>query len=81
MSVNIEQSTTDEALVRQSLLDKEAFAYLIDRYETRLHRYIARFGRFTKEDIDDVLQNTFIKVYENLHGFDTTLYFRRGYIV
>lgn len=68
-------SYTDEELVVKSLEDKVFFAYLIDRYEEKITRYIKRLGAFSKEDIEDLLQNIFIKVYQNLNGFETTLKF------
>lgn len=66
---------TDEALVLRTLEDRNAFAELIDRYEAKLMRYLQRLGVRTLEDRQDVLQETFIKAYRNLNGFDTSLSF------
>jgi len=66
---------TDEEIVHRSLLDKEAFALLIERYEARLLRYLERLGVYISEDREDVLQNAFIKAYKNLNSFDPTLSF------
>ncbi|MEK7638683.1 MAG: RNA polymerase sigma factor [Patescibacteria group bacterium] len=66
---------SDEELVKKTLVDKEQFGELIDRYEAKLTRYIARLGIRNAEDQRDVLQEIFIKVYKNLNGFDTTLSF------
>ncbi len=66
---------TDEQLVALSLKDKEAFGLLINRYDAPLSRYIRRLGAHDDEDILDILQETFIKVYRNLNEFDTSLKF------
>lgn len=68
-------SLTDEELVLQTLEDRNQFAELIDRYEAKLMRYVQRLGVRTLEDRQDVLQETFIKAYRNLNGFDTSLSF------
>lgn len=49
--------------------DKELFGVLIDRYEAKLTRYIKRFLQ-NEEDITDIVQNVFIKVFVNLQSFD-----------
>lgn len=66
---------SDEELVKLSVEDKELFGLLIDRYESKLDRYITRLGVRSPEDRQDVLQDIFIKVYRNLNGFDTSLSF------
>ena len=66
---------TDEEIVRRTLLDKEAFTPLIERYEAKLTRYLERLGVGVHEDCEDILQNAFIKAYRNLNSFDQTLAF------
>lgn len=70
-----DQELTDEAVVIKALADKEQFGVLMDRYETKLRRYIARLGIRNPDDQLDVLQDIFIKVYRNLNGFDPKLKF------
>ena len=55
------------ALKDNKLKDK-AFKMLLDFYQERLYWHIRKFV-ISHEDADDVLQNTFIKVYRNLHNF------------
>lgn len=45
-----------------------AFEDLVDTYKQRLYWHIRRIV-LNHEDADDVLQNTFIKVYKNIGGF------------
>jgi len=66
---------SDEELVQLTLSDKEYFGVLVDRYEAKLTRYIARLGIRQLEDQQDVLQEIFLKAYRNLNGFDTSLRF------
>jgi RNA polymerase sigma-70 factor, ECF subfamily len=66
---------TDEQLVKLSLKDQEYFGYLVERYQDKLARYVNRITATSKEEIEDILQEVFIKVYENLNDFDTSLKF------
>ena len=66
---------TDEELVKLILENQENFLYLVRRYEEKLTRYIRRISGLDKEDIEDLLQDIFIKVYQNLNDFDTSLKF------
>jgi len=52
----------------------DAFGELMERYETKLKRYGRKFLR-EKEDIEDLVQEVFIKTYTNIQSFDTTLRF------
>ncbi|OQD43481.1 RNA polymerase subunit sigma-70 [Croceivirga radicis] len=61
----------EETLVAE-LKNKEtqgkAFEVLVDQYKERLYWHIRRIV-LNHDDADDVLQNTFIKVYRNIEGF------------
>ena len=62
----------DEIIVKNVCLgDKEAFGVLIERYETKLSRYIRRFTQ-VDDDVTDILQTVFIKAYTHLQGFDAS---------
>ncbi|MFC4097107.1 RNA polymerase sigma factor [Euzebyella saccharophila] len=62
---------TEETLVHQ-LQQKEslseAFEVLVNTYKTQLYWHIRQIV-MNHDDADDVLQNTFIKVYRNIDGF------------
>jgi len=68
-------SNTDEELVSLVLNNKDFFTFIIHRYENKLSRYIKRLGVRVPEDVEDLLQSIFIKVYRNLNGFDKGLKF------
>lgn len=49
--------------------DKDAFAELVFRYEEKLRRYARKFLN-TGHEIDDLVQDVFIKAYTNIKSFD-----------
>lgn len=52
----------------------EAFGELVLRYEVKLKRYARKFLS-REEDIEDLVQDVFIKAYEHIQSFDTKLRF------
>ncbi|MFH0840922.1 MAG: sigma-70 family RNA polymerase sigma factor [bacterium] len=68
------ENKTDEELVKLTLENQNYFAEIIQRYEQKLLNYIRRISNLG-EEAEDVLQEVFIKVYQNLNGFDPKLKF------
>ncbi|MFA5024641.1 MAG: RNA polymerase sigma factor [Patescibacteria group bacterium] len=66
---------TDEELVKLTLENQDIFLYLMDRYKQKLSNYIRRITNANQEDIEDTLQEVFIKVYLNLNDFNDDLKF------
>lgn len=66
---------TDEELVNLSLKDANVYLHLMKRYEAKLIRYILRISNFSKEDAEDVLQEVFISVYQNLASYNPAFKF------
>ena len=66
---------TDQELAALALADKKCFAELVLRYEPKLRRYLGRITSFSREEIDDCLQDVFIKTYKNLNGYDKSFSF------
>ncbi len=69
---------TDQELIKQLLeptTRQKAFKLLVDTYKERLYWHIRKIV-ISHDDSDDVLQNTFIKVFKNLNNFkgDSQLY-------
>ena len=54
--------------------DAEAYGEIMTRYENKLKRYAWRFLN-TREEIDDLVQDVFIKTYTNIKSFNTSLRF------
>jgi RNA polymerase sigma-70 factor (ECF subfamily) len=63
----------DNEIVRRSLKDVEYFSCLYDRYESRLKRYIKKISFANEEEAEDILQDSFIKIWRNLNQFDESL--------
>jgi RNA polymerase sigma-70 factor (ECF subfamily) len=69
------QETSDAQLVELTLQSQDFFAYIIDRYENKLSRYINKIAHLSHEDSQDLLQDIFTKVYINLNAYDSNLSF------
>jgi RNA polymerase sigma-70 factor (ECF subfamily) len=69
------KNLNDEQLAVLSLDDQLAFSILINRYKNKLFNYIRRISNFSEEDINDTLQEVFLKVYLNLNDFNNELKF------
>lgn len=72
MSLSSAVNQTDEqiaVLVQKG--DQELFGVLMDRYERKLFSYARKF--LTGHDnIEDVVQEVFIKAYQNIHSFNAS---------
>lgn len=49
----------------------EYFSYIVKAYTSRIHGYVFK-KLFEKEDVDDIVQNAFLKLYKSLPSFDET---------
>lgn len=56
--------------LKDSKTRSKAFEVLVNTYKHRLYWQIRRIV-LNHDDTDDVLQNTFIKVYQNIEGFNS----------
>ncbi len=60
---------TDEELIRRFQAgDEEAFEEIVYRYSDRLMNFAYRFV-LDKEESEDIVQDTFLKVYQNRHAY------------
>jgi RNA polymerase sigma-70 factor (ECF subfamily) len=66
---NGRQEASDETLVAAACRgDDVSFAELVGRHKRRVFRLAARFAR-DSDELEDICQNVFIKIYENLSAF------------
>ena len=63
--------TDEQAALLVQKGDKEKFGLLMDRYKARLFRYGRKFLA-NEDNIDDVVQDVFIKAYQNIRSFDVS---------
>lgn len=68
------ESTDEEIVARVTGGDVDAYAELMQRYEHKLIRYVTYLIHDATAAVD-IVQETFIKAYQNLHGFNTKLKF------
>jgi RNA polymerase sigma-70 factor (ECF subfamily) len=64
---------TDKEIIQMSLTDLEYFACLVLKYEVRLLNYIKKISQSNHDEAEDILQEAFIKIWKNLHGYDPRL--------
>ena len=57
------------SLVNNSSTSNEGFKLLMDTYQKRLYHHIRSIVN-NHDDTDDILQNTFIKVFKNIEKFE-----------
>lgn len=68
-------STQDRALVEATLRgDAAAFQRLVERYQRRLFAFVRHYTRNPVE-IEDIVQDTFLKAYSRLESFQQTASF------
>jgi len=65
----------DEKLVFLMAENQSYFLCIMKKYEQALMRYIRRISNFSVEEAEDILQEVFIKVYQNINDFDKSLKF------
>ncbi len=69
------EKSADALLVQKALESSEEFGRIIEKYQEPLKRYVRRIARPSADDLDILLQDIFIKTYENLNDFDQGLTF------
>lgn len=73
MTYNTESS--DKELVAATKINPDAFSLIVDRYWNRLFAYVRRTSYFSQEDIEDILQEVFIKIYKYINDYDESFAF------
>ena len=68
------QLNDEELAVLTQKQDSQAFEELVKRYEAKMFRYGHKFLR-NQVDIEDLVQDTFLKAYININSFDKDLKF------
>jgi RNA polymerase sigma-70 factor (ECF subfamily) len=71
MNDNIAHSTDEELASEVQKGDTEKFGILMRRYEQKLFRYGRKFLS-SRDNIEDIVQDVFIKTYQNIQSFDPT---------
>lgn len=66
---------TDEQIVVLTLKNQDYYLCLMKRYEAKLLNYILKISNISREDGEDILQEVFVKAYQNLNDFDINFKF------
>lgn len=70
-----EKAHSDADLIELAKTNPESFGILMERYQGPLFHYIRRISQLPKDDIDDLLQEVFIKIYQKLNEYNEVLKF------
>lgn len=65
------EETDEQVAMRVQGGDAEAFGVLMTRYEPKLARYARKF-LIDADDSADIVQDVFLKAYENIQSFDAS---------
>ncbi len=65
----------ERTLVAASLANRDAFLDIVKLYEKPLSSYIRRLTKVDADELQDILQEIFIKTYLNLNDFNHSLKF------
>ena len=66
---------TDEQIVVLTLKNQDYHLCLMKRYEAKLLNYILKISNISREDAEDILQEVFVKAYQNLNDYDLNFKF------
>lgn len=66
--VSYDDQSPDEEILRLALKDPSCFAILMERYQTPFLRKALSVVR-SKEEAEDIVQETFVKIYRYAHKF------------
>ena len=61
----------DKELVAKIIADPDFYACVVQEYEAKLGRYVRRLTNVHPDEIDDILQEIFIKAYQNINNYDS----------
>jgi len=75
LDTNQGKTKADANLVKLTLKNPENFALIIEKYQKPFFYYIKRISNISDEDIEDELQEIFLKIYQNLNNYKTDLKF------
>jgi len=65
-----EKELSDLEIVENVKKDLNSYRYVIERYESKLLRYIQRILYISTEDAEDILQEVFLKAYRNINSYN-----------
>lgn len=73
--ININNLESDKQLVLLAKKNPDDFQAIMARYWNRLFGYVKRMSYFSQEDIEDILQEVFVKIYRYLNDYDDSMTF------
>lgn len=72
MDLKTFNNLSDEEIIAMSKKDVGNFKFLYERYKQKLEIYAIKISGFSQEEAEDIVQNSFIKIWGNLNNIDTS---------
>lgn len=66
------QKTDEEIIEKVKKGNSELYGVIVEKYRSLLMRYVRRVTNQAEEEVEDIVQEVFIKGYENVQSFDQT---------
>lgn len=67
-----QQKTDEEVIEKVKRGNGELYGIIVEKYQSLMSRYVRRVINQTEEEVEDIVQDVFIKGYENIQSFDHT---------
>lgn len=70
LSIIDKEDNIDSEVISEVLNgNKDKFEYIIRKYDKRVYLFLKKKYYLTNDEMDDIMQDTFIKCYKNLNSF------------
>jgi RNA polymerase sigma-70 factor (ECF subfamily) len=73
ISKEICDQLSEQEIVQKCLLDVDYLSCLYERYERKLLSYIGHISSISHDQAEDILQESFIKIWRNIHSYDPSI--------
>lgn len=73
ISKEICDQLSDQEIVQKCLLDVDYLSCMYERYEKKLLSYIGHITSISQDQAEDILQESFIKIWRNIHSYDPSI--------
>lgn len=70
MTSSLTNADSVQPLTMGNGIDRAGFAALVEEHQDKLRNFLFRYTR-SRQDAEDLTQDTFVKAYRNLHRYDS----------
>ena len=69
------KNLSGKEIVERVITDPDFFYCIVRSYENQLKAYISKLTNTSNEEVEDILQEAFIKIYKNINSYDSDFKF------